>query len=133
MKIFFDEDVPRKLVRALPSYDISTVVSMQWGGIKNGALLALIEREGFNVFFTGDKNMQNQQSLAGRPFAVLINVRDQLAGRQAPCYGNRRRPRLRATRHCRARRLRGIRTALEVRDRVTSRFIKGPSGWVTIR
>ena len=45
---------------------------MQWGGIKNGALLALIEREGFNVFLTGDKNMQNQQSLAGRPFAVLI-------------------------------------------------------------
>ena len=70
--MFFDEDVPRKLARSLPQHDIHTVVSMQWGGIKNGALLNLIEREGFNVFLTGDKNMQNQQRLEGRPFAVLI-------------------------------------------------------------
>lgn len=45
---------------------------MQWGGIKNGALLDLIEREGFDVFLTGDKNMENQQRHEGRPFAVLI-------------------------------------------------------------
>jgi len=45
---------------------------MQWGGIKNGALLQLIEREGFDVFLTGDKNMENQQQLEGRPFGVLI-------------------------------------------------------------
>ncbi len=42
------------------------------GGIKNGALLKLIEREGFEVFLTGDKNMENQQQLEGRPFAVLV-------------------------------------------------------------
>ena len=34
---------------------------MQWGGIKNGALHKLIEREGFEVFLTGDKNMEIQQ------------------------------------------------------------------------
>jgi hypothetical protein len=45
---------------------------MEWGGIKNGALLKLIEREGFEVFLTGDKNMENQQRLDRRPFAVLI-------------------------------------------------------------
>ena len=45
---------------------------MQWGGIKNGALLTLIEREGFDVFLTGDKNMDKQQRLEGRRFAVLI-------------------------------------------------------------
>jgi len=72
VKVLFDEDVPGKLVRSLPGYEIHTVVSMQWGGIKNGVLLKLIEREGFNVFLTGDKNMGNQQRLAGRPFAVLI-------------------------------------------------------------
>ena len=32
----------------------------------------LIERERFDVFLTGDKNMENQQRLEGRPFAVLI-------------------------------------------------------------
>ena len=72
MKVFFDEDVPRKLSPFLPRHDIHTVVSMQWGGIKNGALLHLIEDEGFDVFLTGDKNMENQQRLEGRPFAVLI-------------------------------------------------------------
>ncbi len=58
MKVLFDEDVPAKLAR--------------WGGIKNGELLTLIEREHFNVFLAGDKNMQNQQRLEGRPFVVLI-------------------------------------------------------------
>ncbi len=45
---------------------------MQWGGIKNGALLTLIEQERFDIFLTGDKNMDKQQRLDGRPFAVLI-------------------------------------------------------------
>lgn len=35
-------------------------------------LAALIERERFDVFLTGDKNMNKQQQLEGRPFAVLI-------------------------------------------------------------
>ena len=45
---------------------------MQWGGIKNGALLKLVERNHFDVFLTGDKNMENQQRLEGLRFAVLI-------------------------------------------------------------
>jgi hypothetical protein len=57
LRVFFDEDVPRELVRLLPQHDIHTVVGMEWGGIKNGALLTLIEREGFQVFLTGDKNI----------------------------------------------------------------------------
>ena len=72
MKVLFDEDVPRKLIRYLPGHEIHTVVSMEWGGIKNGELLALIEQERFEVFLTGDKNMENQQRLVGRPFAVLV-------------------------------------------------------------
>ena len=72
MKVLFDEDVPGKLARSLPRHEIHTVVSMQWGGIKNGDLLMLIERERFDVFLTGDKNMDKQQRLEGRPFAVLI-------------------------------------------------------------
>jgi predicted nuclease of predicted toxin-antitoxin system len=72
LKVLFDEDVPAKLARSLFQHEIHTVVTMQWGGIKNGELLKLIEREGFDVFLTGDKNMENQQRLEGRPFAVLI-------------------------------------------------------------
>ena len=72
MKVLFDEDVPGKLARLLPLHEIHTVVTMRWGGIKNGALLELIGEERFDVFLTGDKNMENQQRLAGRSFAVLI-------------------------------------------------------------
>jgi hypothetical protein len=72
LKVLFDEDVPGKLARSLPRHDIHTVISMKWGGIKNGELLTLIEGEGFNVFLTGDKNMEKQQRLEGRPFAVLV-------------------------------------------------------------
>ena len=71
-KILFDEDVPRKLVRYLPHCECQTVVSMQWGGIKNGELLQWIEIKRFDVFLTGDKNIPGQQQLQGRPFAVLI-------------------------------------------------------------
>jgi predicted nuclease of predicted toxin-antitoxin system len=72
LKVLLDEDVPAKLARALVGHDIRTVVAMQWGGIKNGELLKLIEQEGFDVFLTGDKNMDKQQQLEGRPFAVLV-------------------------------------------------------------
>jgi predicted nuclease of predicted toxin-antitoxin system len=72
LKVLFDEDVPAKLARFLPRHDIHTVVGMQWGAIKNGALPGLIELERFDIFLTGDKNMDKQQRLEGRPFAVLI-------------------------------------------------------------
>ena len=88
MKVFFDEDVPRKLVRLLPQHNIHTVVSMNWGGIKNGALLTLIEREGFDAFLTGDQNMENQQRLDDRPLRSAFSVsRDQLARGPAACPG----------------------------------------------
>jgi PIN like domain len=59
LKVLFDEDVPGKLARFLPQHEIHTVVNMQWGGIKNGELLTLIERERFDVFLTGDKIWTN--------------------------------------------------------------------------
>jgi hypothetical protein len=45
---------------------------MAWNGIKNGRLLRLIEDRGFDVFLTGDKNMEAQQQLGGLPFAIFI-------------------------------------------------------------
>lgn len=72
MKVLLDEDVPEKLVLFLTGHEIHTVVSMRWGGVKNGDLLTLIEREHFDVFLTGDKNLEKQQRLEGYTFAVLI-------------------------------------------------------------
>jgi hypothetical protein len=72
LKVFFDEDVPHKLLPFLAHHEVHTVVRMQWRGIKNGALLVLIEREGFEVFLAGDKSIPAQPRLEGRPFAVLV-------------------------------------------------------------
>ena len=44
MKVFFDEDVPRKLARSLTQHEIHSVVSMQWGGIKNVLTPSALER-----------------------------------------------------------------------------------------
>jgi hypothetical protein len=71
---FFDEDVPPKLAQSLPQYEVHTVVCMHWGGIKTGALLALIEREGFNVFLIGDKHMLSQQRLDDRSDRVFKEI-----------------------------------------------------------
>jgi hypothetical protein len=38
-----------------PQHDIQTVISMRWGGMKNGALLQLLEAHDFDVFITGHK------------------------------------------------------------------------------
>ena len=61
-----------KLMPFLPRHEIKTVVSMEWGGVQNGALLMLIEREGFQIFLTGDRLWKRGGGLEGRPFAVLI-------------------------------------------------------------
>jgi hypothetical protein len=74
LKALLDEDVPHQLRGALtPRHDAVTVSYMRWNSLKNGALLKLIEDDGsFDVFVTGDKNLQKQQSIANRPFAILV-------------------------------------------------------------
>ena len=44
---------------------------MGWGGMKNGALLALAAKE-FDVVLTVDKNLPYQQNLANLPVAVIV-------------------------------------------------------------
>ena len=44
---------------------------MGWGGIKNGALLELAEKE-FDVFLTGDRNLSFQQSITSVTRLCLI-------------------------------------------------------------
>ena len=72
MRILIDECLNWRLSRALTGHYAVSAQKKGWGGIKNGVLFRLIEREGFDVFLTGDKNMENQQQLEGRPFAVLV-------------------------------------------------------------
>jgi hypothetical protein len=42
-----------------------------WSGFKNGKLLEMAERE-FDLFLTGDRNLEYQQNLRGRKIGILL-------------------------------------------------------------
>ena len=72
MRILLDECVPRPLRREFAGHDIHTVQEMGWTGKKNGELLALMARDGFEVLLTVDQNLRYQQNLAGSSIAVVV-------------------------------------------------------------
>ncbi len=47
---------------------------MGWAGKKNGELLALMARVGFEVLLTVDQNLRDQQNLAASGVAVVVMV-----------------------------------------------------------
>jgi hypothetical protein len=69
MRILLDECVPWPMHRLLTGHECSTAQQHGWGGIKNGRLLQLAEKE-FDLFITSDQN-RYQQNLAGRRIAIL--------------------------------------------------------------
>lgn len=72
MKILLDECLPRKLKDRFADHDCHTVPEASLGGKKNGELLTIAERLGFEVFLTMDKGFAYEQNLAGRQIAVII-------------------------------------------------------------
>lgn len=79
MKVLLDECLPRPLKRDLVGHTVSTVPEMGWAGIKNGALLRLVELS-FDVFVTIDGNLSYQQNLptVQLAFVVLVAVNNKL-------------------------------------------------------
>ena len=71
MRILIDECLDWRLGRALTGHDCVSVQKMGWGGIKNGRLLALAEKE-FEVFLTADRNLSFQQNTTKFDIAVLV-------------------------------------------------------------
>jgi hypothetical protein len=71
-KILLDECVPRKFKKHLPGHDIVTVPEAGFAGKKNGELLSLAEKAGFQVFITLDQGIEYEQNLGGRSLAVIL-------------------------------------------------------------
>lgn len=71
MKILLDECVDRRFARDLVGHSVSTVPKMGWAGVKNGALLALAEKE-FEVFITVDRKLGTQQDLTKFKIAIVL-------------------------------------------------------------
>jgi hypothetical protein len=72
MKLLLDECVPRKFRNMLPGHDCRTVPEEGLAGKKNGELLSLAEKSGFEVFLTLDRGLEYEQNLQGRNIAVIL-------------------------------------------------------------
>ncbi len=72
MKVLLDENLPKRLKRELPMFELSTVREMGWSGKSNGELLRLMLATGFEAMLTFDRNMQHQQNFAKYPISVFV-------------------------------------------------------------
>lgn len=71
MRILFDQGTPVPLKQYFPEHQIQTAFELGWARLTNGELLAAAEKQ-FDVLVTTDRNLQYQQSLAGRRLAILV-------------------------------------------------------------
>lgn len=72
MLILFDQGTPRGLARYLTGHTVTKAIERGWDRFTNGALLAEVEKTGFDLLVTTDKNMRYQQNLAGRKIAIVV-------------------------------------------------------------
>jgi predicted nuclease of predicted toxin-antitoxin system len=74
MKLLLDENLPHQLRHELVGHDCFTVAYLGWGGVENGALLALAAANGFDALLTKDANLEYEQNLTNLPIAVVVIV-----------------------------------------------------------
>lgn len=73
MKILLDESLPRKLKFDFGNeHEVWTVKEKGWLGAKNGVLLELMDKDGFEVFVTVDQNLPYQQNLISTPVKIFV-------------------------------------------------------------
>lgn len=71
MRILLDENIPHDLRPHLRHHDTFTVAYLGWAGLKNGLLLNVAEKAGFEVLITGDLSLRYQHNFTGRRIAVV--------------------------------------------------------------
>jgi hypothetical protein len=71
MRVLFDEMMPRPLKPDLVGHAVVTVTEAGWSGLKNGALLALAQKQ-FDAFVTMDSNLPFQQRLESFQLRFVI-------------------------------------------------------------
>ena len=74
MKLLLDENLPKRLKRDFPQHEVFTVRDKGWNGIRNGDLLTLMIKEGFDALLTFDKNLQHQQNFEKHSICVFVLV-----------------------------------------------------------
>jgi hypothetical protein len=74
VRVLLDEQLPRQLARELVGHAVRTVPQQGWAGLGNGELLRRASDHGFEVFVTGDQNLEFQQNLARSTLRVIVLV-----------------------------------------------------------
>jgi hypothetical protein len=72
VKILLDHNLDWRLSRHLPEHEVKSFLKMGWAGLENGDLLDEAEKASFGVMLTADKNIEKQQSMAGRSIALIV-------------------------------------------------------------
>ena len=72
MKILFDQGTPAPLRQYLAPHSVDTAFERGWSDWHNGALLAVVAQEGYDLLITTDQNLRHQQDLTNRPFAIIV-------------------------------------------------------------
>ena len=72
MRVLLDHNVNPRYARLLAGHDVSHTYKMGWAELLNGDLIAVAEREGFEVMITADKNLQYRQSLKDRKLSIIV-------------------------------------------------------------
>jgi hypothetical protein len=72
VKVLFDQNAPRPLVRFLPLHQVARLVELGWQELANGELIADAEAQGFDVLVTADRNLRYQQNLTNRRLAIVV-------------------------------------------------------------
>jgi hypothetical protein len=79
LKVALDEGVPGQIAPYLVGHDVRSVCQLGLKGTKNGKLLDAFEAHGFEAVISNDKNLEFDQNLSRRPFAVLLLSSNHLA------------------------------------------------------
>jgi hypothetical protein len=74
VRLLLDEQLPRQLVPYLVGHDVRTTQEQGCAGLKNGELIKQAFAAGFEVFVTGDKNLQFQQNVKASGLFVVVLV-----------------------------------------------------------
>ena len=72
MRILLDHNVPRPLRRYLVDHTVDTANERGWEELRNGDLLQIAERDGYQVIITGDQNLRYQQNIHRRGLGILV-------------------------------------------------------------
>jgi hypothetical protein len=74
VRVLLDEQLPRQLAQELLGHEVRTVQQQGWAGLSNGELLRRAADAGFDVFLTGDQNLEFQQNLVRSSLRVIVLV-----------------------------------------------------------